>query len=104
MTLAPRLSPPVSERRHLALLSALAEAPDYAAAATFLLSDLLAITGSRRACLFRFDVGDAQLVLAATVGFNGDAPAELAIGERSHPWMVSTLALSPVTGEAPPRS
>ncbi|HEY4129942.1 MAG TPA: ATP-binding protein [Gemmatimonadaceae bacterium] len=104
MTIAPRLSPPVSERRHLALLSALAEAPDYTAAATFLLTDLLALTGARRACLFRFDVGDGQLVLAATGGFDDSFPAEWAIGERSHPWMVSTLALSPVVGDAAPRS
>ncbi len=104
MTLAPRLSPPVSERRHLALLSALAEAPDYNAAATFLLTDLLALSGARRACLFRFDIGDGQLVLTAAGGFDGDAPTELALGERGHPWMVSTLALSPVTGDAPPRS
>ena len=47
------LSSSVGERGHLALLSALAEAPDLAAAATFLLSDIVAYTGAHRACLFR---------------------------------------------------
>jgi PAS domain S-box-containing protein len=91
------------ERGHLALLSALAEAPDLAAAATFLLTDLLAWTGAHRACLLRFDTGEENLVLEAHAGFTTQPPAEFTIGERSHPWMVSTLALSPVINETPAR-
>jgi len=101
---APRLSPPFGERRQLALLSALAEAPDFSAAATFLLGDLLALAGARRACLFRFDIIDEQLVLEGSLGFEDSFPSELAIGERTHPWMVSTLALSPVTSATPART
>jgi PAS domain S-box-containing protein len=100
----PRLSPPFGERRQLALLSALAEAPDFSAAATFLLADLLALAGARRACLFQFDVIDEQLVLEGSLGFDEPVPSELAIGERTHPWMVSTLALSPVTSATPARA
>ncbi|MGE5731320.1 MAG: PAS domain-containing sensor histidine kinase [Gemmatimonas sp.] len=85
-----------SQRGALALLSALAEAPDLAAGATFLLTDLLATTGARRACLLRFDTVEEHLLLTAHAGFGDYPPTELAIGERSHPWMVSTLALSPI--------
>jgi PAS domain S-box-containing protein len=91
-----RLKASLNERGPLALLSALAEAPDLSAAATFLLNDILATTGARRACLLRFDTVEEHLVLAAHAGFGDYPPAEMAIGERSHPWMVSTLALSPI--------
>jgi PAS domain S-box-containing protein len=93
-----------SDRGRLALLSALAEAPDLAAAATFLLTDVLAATGADRALLLRFDTAEEQLLLAGAAGFDEVAPAELVIAERSHPWMVATLALSPVLGETAPRS
>jgi PAS domain S-box-containing protein len=93
----------LSERGHLALLSGLAEAPDLSAAATFLLADLLAATGASRACLFRFDTTEEQLVLASHLGFDAPPPSELTIGERTHPWMVSTLALSPVFSNGPGR-
>jgi PAS domain S-box-containing protein len=85
-----------TERNHLALLSALAEAPDLSAAATFLLTDVLATTGARRALLLQFDTDEEQLVLIGQAGTDESAPTEYAIGERSHPWMVSTLALTPV--------
>ena len=75
-----RFTPPTSERRSLALLSALAEAPDLEAAAAFLLNDILATTGARRALLLRFDIEDEQLVLASHVGFGEPRPVELTIG------------------------
>ena len=83
----------------LALLSALAEAPDLAAAATFLLNHVLAATGASRAFLLRFDPGEQHLALTCDAGFNESLPAELSIAERAHPWMVSALALTPVIGE-----
>jgi PAS domain S-box-containing protein len=94
-----RLKASLNERGPLALLSALAEAPDLSAAATFLLNDILATTGARRACLLRFDTVEEHLVLTAHAGFGDYPPAEMAIGERSHPWMVSTLALSPIVSQ-----
>ena len=99
----PIVRPTSPEHARLALLSALAEAPDLAAAATFLLTDIMATTGARRAALLRFDMNDEQLVLAASAGMD-DSQSELAIGERGHPWMVSTLTLTPVVGEAPVKS
>src|SRR3954464_5499493 len=86
----------LNERGHLALLSALAEAPDLDAAATFLLGDVLALAGAKRGCLLRFEAGDEQLSLVAHAGFDEPPPAEYRIGERAHPWMVSSLTLSPV--------
>jgi PAS domain S-box-containing protein len=94
-----RLEASLNERGPLALLSALAEAPDLSAAATFLLNDILATTGARRACLLRFDMVEEHLALTAHAGFGEYPPAEMAIGERSHPWMVSTLALSPIVSQ-----
>src|SRR4051812_20461174 len=94
---------PSSDHARLALLSALAEAPDLAAAATFLLSDILASTDGKRAVLLRFDTTDEELVLAGAVGFDEALPTDLTIGERTHPWMVSTLTLSPVKSEGPAR-
>jgi PAS domain S-box-containing protein len=97
--------PTQSDRGRLALLSGLAEAPDLAAAAGFLLSDALATTGARRACLFRFDTSDEDLALTAHDGFGVlPPPTELRIGERSHPWMVSALTLTPVVGDAVPKA
>ena len=92
-----------SEYGCLALLSALAEAPDLEAAAAFLLSHVLGATGAGRACLLRFDAGEQHLVLTAQAGFTV-LPTELSIAERAHPWMVATLALTPVVGEAKPGS
>ncbi|HEY9226038.1 MAG TPA: ATP-binding protein [Gemmatimonadaceae bacterium] len=93
-----------SDQAGLALLSALAEAPDLAAAATFLLTNILASTGARRAVFLRLDANDEHLVLVASAGFDEALPSELAIGERGHPWMVSTLSLSPVVGDAVARA
>src|SRR5436190_447999 len=93
----------LNERGHLALLSALAEAPDLSAAATFLLSHVLSVTGATRGLLLGFEVGDEQLTLVSHTGFDEPPPLEYSIGERSHPWMVSTLALSPVSNDLPPR-
>ena len=92
----------LGERGPLALLSSLAEAPDLAAAATYLLGDILATSGARRACLMRFDVVEENLLLTAHAGFGDLPPTELAIGDRGHPWMVSTLALSPVVSQPGP--
>ncbi|HEY4303933.1 MAG TPA: ATP-binding protein [Gemmatimonadaceae bacterium] len=94
----------LSERGHLALLSSLAEAPDLVAAATFLLSHVLSFSGARRALLFSFEVADEQLSLISHAGFDDPPPLEYRIAERSHPWMVSTLALSPISHDQPPRA
>src|SRR5690349_12738 len=90
----------LTDRGHLALLSSLAEAPDLNAAATFLLSHVLSLSGARRGLLLGFEVGDEQLALISHAGFDDPPPLEYRIGERSHPWMVATLALSPVSNDS----
>ena len=88
-----------SDHSRLSLLSALAEAPDLVAAATFLLNHVLGATGAGRALLLRFDPAEQQLVLTCDAGFAEPPPAELTIAERAHPWMVATLALTPVIAD-----
>ena len=90
---------PLTRPTSVALLSALAEAPDLAAAATFLLSDVLATTGARRALLLQFDREEEELVLVAQAGAGFGGLTEYAIGERSHPWMVASLTLTPVVND-----
>jgi signal transduction histidine kinase len=87
------------EHGRLALLSALAEAPDLAAAASFLLTDVLAATGAHHALLMQFDMHDEQLMMVAHSGTDEATPTEYVIGERGHPWMVSTLTLTPVVND-----
>ncbi|HVX39821.1 MAG TPA: ATP-binding protein [Gemmatimonadaceae bacterium] len=100
-----RLTPSSADRGHLALLSSLAEAPTLAAAASFLLNDIVAATSARRACLLRFDAAEEQLVLTALAGeFEDPPPTELTIAERTHAWMVATLALTPVLNDADVRA
>src|SRR4051812_12113198 len=94
----------LSERGHLALLSSLAEAPDLVAAATFLVSHVLSFSGARRGLVFSFDVEDEQLSLISNAGFEDPPPLEYRIAERTHPWMVSTLALSPISNTQPARA
>jgi PAS domain-containing protein len=95
-----RYTPTQSDRSRLALLSALAEAPDLVAAATFLLSDVLATTGARRALLLQFDKSGEELFLVAQIGTDETLLAEYVIAERGHPWMVSTLTLTPVVNDS----
>jgi PAS domain S-box-containing protein len=85
------------ERPQDGLLSALAEAPDFASAATFLLSQLAHSTGVRRACLFRFEPPDDQLVLCGQFGLE-PLPGDRVTIDSQHPWMISALALTPVIG------
>jgi PAS domain S-box-containing protein len=89
-----RLNP--DERGRLALLSALAEAPDLEAAANFLVSDFVAASHATRGLLFEFDAGEEQLELVAQVSPNETSLIELSIGDRIHPWMVATLSLTPI--------
>src|SRR5690242_13017608 len=95
----PRLPPVITDRGRLALLSALAEAPDLSAAATFLLTDVLATTGASRALLLRFDREEEELVLVAQAGAGHSGLTEYAIGERSHPWMIASLTMTPVVND-----
>ncbi len=96
-------SRPASDRSQLALLSALAEAPDLDAAAGLLVNFVLSASGARRACFLGFDAAEHQLALVSQSGLD-DAPVELVIGERAHPhphpWLVATMAGRPSVGDS----
>ena len=74
------------------------------AAATFLLSHVLSLSGAQRGLMFAFELGDEQLSLTGHAGFEEPPPLEYRIADRSHPWMVSTLALSPISNDQPARA
>jgi len=89
----------LGDRGVASLLSALAEAPDLPAAASFLLAQLVDITGAPRALVLRLDPAYEGLVYVASVGFDPE-PARLSIPlvDLSNPVVISTLALVPVRG------
>ena len=86
------------DRRVARLLSALAEAPDYASAASFLLNEVSTLAGGVTAALLRFMPAHESLVFVDQVGMRGDEARQFpeALEDRSHPVMVSALALTPV--------
>ena len=97
----------LGDRAVAGLLSALAEAPDFPAAAAFLLAQVLELTGATRACMLRLDSSQEELAVVASGGFDGD-PSTLSVpaGDFSSPLIVSTLALVPIhgTGNIGPRA
>ena len=89
------------DRRIARLLSALAEAPDYASAASFLLTEVGALAGGVPAALLRYvPVQDALVFVdQARVSAADAAQLPVSIEERSHPLFVCALALTPVIRE-----
>jgi len=89
----------LGDREVAGLLSALAEAPDFAAGASFLTTQLVEITQSRRACLFRLEAAQESLTMVAAVGFDDTTPeVSLPLGDLSSPLVIGALSLSPVRG------
>ena len=87
------------DREIAGLLSALAEAPDFPAAASVLLAQLGDLSRASRACLLRLDPSLENLTLAATFGFDTESPtAGVSLAELSSPLVLSALSLSPVRG------
>jgi signal transduction histidine kinase len=87
------------DRQVAPLLSALAEAPDFAAALSFLLAQLAEIAGARRAyALVPDDEGELRAV--AQTGFTPDepGPSSLSTADLDHPLVVAALAMVPVAG------
>ena len=88
------------DRAVAGLLSALAEAPDFTAAASFFLTQLAEVTRTSRACMLRLDSAHESLVLASAIGFDSTLPAiSIPTSDLSNPLVISTLSLSPVRGE-----
>ncbi|HEY4219270.1 MAG TPA: ATP-binding protein [Gemmatimonadaceae bacterium] len=90
------------DREVAGLLSALAEAPDFAAATAFLLGQLAEMTGSARGVLFRIDPSRDTLAAVSVLGFDaGPTPLTMSVSDLSNPLVVSTLSLSPIRSDAP---
>jgi signal transduction histidine kinase len=83
------------------LLATLAEAPDLASSAAFLLSRLGELSGSSRGYVRLLDSALESLTVVAMVGFD-DAPplAALSVNDLSHPVVLSTLSLHPISADA----
>src|SRR5262245_6256052 len=91
----------LGDRSLAALLSALAEAPDFSAAASFLLSELMELTGSRRACMLRIDSDEENLTVVASAGFEPELPRfNISLGDLSSPLVVSARSLTSARGQA----
>jgi PAS domain S-box-containing protein len=93
------------DRQIAALLSALAQAPDFAGALSFLLAQLAEIAGARRAYALVPD-DEGELRPAGQTGFATDepGPSALSTADVDHPLVVATLAVVPVAGrESDPR-
>ena len=88
------------DRHSASLLSALAEAPDSAAASAFLVSQIAELSGAERVSMLRLDGSQEALVCVAAIenGKPGSAAA-VAVSDFNNPLVISTLALSPIVGE-----
>src|SRR5215218_9613820 len=94
-------SPPLAGERLAELLSAVAEAPDFATAASFLLAQLAEVGGAQRGSLLALDGQRELLVTVATLGFpEGEAPRQrVPIDDHGHPLVLAALSLTPVCGD-----
>src|SRR3954467_15764181 len=88
------------DRALASLLSALAEAPDFSAAASYLLTQIAEITGAARSFMLRCDPSQETLHAVATLGFDaGLAALNVPSADLSSPLVASTLALVPIRGQ-----
>ena len=88
----------VSDRTVAGLLSALAEAPDFNSAASFLLAQVVDLADAERGHMLRLDSVQESLVSVASVGYDAPPHAAISIGDLSNPLVVCALSLTPVTG------
>jgi len=63
------VSPQLSGERLAELLSAISEAPDFKAAATFMLAQFADIVGARRALAVTLDSPPRRFISTASIGF-----------------------------------
>ena len=87
-----------SDRTVAGLLSALAEAPDFSSAASFLLAQVLDIAEAERGHMLRLDSAQEALVSVANVGYESPPHVTISIGDLSNPLVVAALSLAPITG------
>jgi PAS domain S-box-containing protein len=92
----------LGDRSIAGLLSALAEAPDFRAAASFLLAQLADLAGARHAAMLRLDSSHENAELIAAIGLDVEL-GEIAIplSDLSSPLVISALALVRMQGRSP---
>jgi len=90
------------DRAVAGLLSALAEAPDFAAAASFFLTQVVEITKASKACILRLDAAHEHIELVSALGFDADPQrTAIPINDLSSPLVICALTLAPVQGGSP---
>ena len=82
------------------LLATLAEAPDLASSAAFLLSRLGELRGSSRGYVRLLDPTLESLNVVAMVGFDAGTNPALSVNDLSHPIVVAALSLHPIVADA----
>ncbi len=80
-------------------LTVISEAPDFQAAATFLVAQFAGAVGARRAFALSLTVPPESFAVSAAVGFASDElpTTQLSIHDNDHPVVVSALSLHPLT-------
>jgi PAS domain S-box-containing protein len=92
------------DRQSASLLSALAEAPDSAAASAFLVAQIAELSGAQRVSMLRLDASQEALVCVAAIENGRPVSASaIPVSDFSSPLVISALALSPIVGEDPLR-
>src|SRR2546430_13548959 len=90
------------DRQSASLLAALAEAPDSAAASSFLAAQIAEMCGAGRVLMLRLDAAQEALISVAG-NETGETTPMIAIplSDLGNPLIISALSLSPVIGERP---
>jgi PAS domain S-box-containing protein len=93
------ISPQLSGERLAELLSAISEAPDFEAAATFMLAQFADIVGARRALAVTLDSPPHRFINTASIGFEGETLPTISLptDDLSSPLTVAALSLHPVS-------
>src|ERR1043166_6537839 len=91
----------IGDRQSASLLSALAEAPDSAAAASFLATQLAEMSGAERVILLRLDASQESLVTVASKDLPETPAAAISVSDLANPLVIATLTISPVSGATP---
>ena len=88
----------VVDRTVAGVLSALAEAPDFSSAASFLLAQVLDLADAERGHMLRLDTAQESLISVSSIGYESPPHAAISIGDLSNPLVICALSLAPVTG------
>jgi len=89
------------DRQAASLLSALAGAPDSAAASSFLANQIAELSGADRVVILRLDAAQETLVTVASNDLPAPPIAAVSIADLSNPLVISALAVNPISGQRP---